>query len=234
VLDNCEHLVLACAVSIAALLRDCPDLHVLATSREAVSVPGEVTWQVHPLDLPESHASVDRIARAPAARLLVDRANAVLPISVTASESEAFVRICAYRDGIPLALELAAARLRALSVHELADRLESNPGLLASRSRTGRPQHQTLRATIEWSVVLLDSHEQLLFQRLAVFSGTWSLPLAEDVCSGPGIERSEVLDLLARLVEKSMLIVDVRSGSARVQDAGADPAARTGAFRSLQ
>jgi predicted ATPase/DNA-binding XRE family transcriptional regulator len=216
VVDNCEHLVQACAELIAALLRDCPHLQVLATSREPLGIAGETTWQVHPLQLPERFGSAERIQTSAAGRLFLDRARAVQhTLMVTDDSAPAIARICLCVDGIPLALELAAARLSTLSVHELADRLEGDPHLLASRVRIGLAQHRTLHATIQWSFDLLDERERALFRHLAIFAGGWSLQLAESVCADVLIGASDVLELLGRLVEKSMVVMDTRGHSAR-------------------
>jgi non-specific serine/threonine protein kinase len=216
VVDNCEHLVQACAELIAALLRDCPHLQVLATSREILGIAGETTWQVQPLGLPATFGSVERIEASAAGRLLVDRARAVQrTLVVTDDSASAIVRICTCLDGIPLALELAAARLSTLSVHELAERLDRDPHLLASRVRIGLAQHRTLRATIQWSFDLLDEREQALFRHLAIFASGWSLPLAEIVCADALFGASDVLELLGRLVEKSMVVMDARGHAAR-------------------
>jgi non-specific serine/threonine protein kinase len=203
-LDNCEHLIDACAELVAHLLRACPGLQVLATSREPLSIPGEVTFVVQPLELPT------------AARLFVERATAANHDLAMTDQSEAAVtRICLAVDGIPLALELAAARVRMLTVHQIAQRLDHDGALLSATSRTGPPQHRTIRATIDWSHDLLGDQEQKLLRRLSIFAGGWSLEMAEDVCGGDGILSADVLDLLAQLVEKSMVLVDRRDGVGR-------------------
>jgi predicted ATPase/transcriptional regulator with XRE-family HTH domain len=216
--DNCEHLVQACAEVLAPLLRECRQLQVLATSREPLTVPGEVTWRVPPLELPDAlpSTSIDQIGHSAAVRLLVDRARAVQStLKLTDRSARAIARICVCLDGIPLALELAAARLRAMSVEQLADRLEHDLALLGGRQRTALPQHQTLRATIDWSHNLLDDQERALFRRLSVFAGGWTLETAEAICSGQGIEDVAVLDLLTQLVDKSMVLMEPRQDGAR-------------------
>ena len=201
VLDNCEHLIDACAELVVDLLRRCPQLQVLATSREPLSIPGEVTVLVPPLELPM--ASQLFLQRATAANhdLMIDEQGAA-----------AIARICLAVDGIPLALELAAARTRMLTVQQIAQRLDQDGALLASSSRVGPPQHRTIRATIDWSHDLLGESEQILLRRLSIFAGGWRLDVAEQVCAGNGIASSSVLDVLAQLVEKSMVLVDVRGG----------------------
>jgi non-specific serine/threonine protein kinase len=197
VLDNCEPLIDACAELVVHLLRACRGLQVLATSREPLSIPGEITSVVLPLELPT------------AARLFVERAAAANHDLALTDQSEAAVeRICVAVDGIPLALELAAARVRMLTIHQIAQRLDHDGALLAATSRAGPPQHRTIRATIDWSHDLLGDQEQKLLRRLSIFAGGWSLEMAEHVCSGAGISSADVLDLLAQLVEKSMVLVD--------------------------
>ena len=218
VLDNCEHLVEACAELVAHLLRTCPRLQVLATSREPLGVAGEITWRVPPLELPDLQQlkSADQIARTAAVRLFVERARSVNnTLILTDDNAPTIARICIGVDGIPLALELAAARVRVLSLEQLAERLEDDFGVLGGANRSGLPQHQTIRATIDWSHDLLGEPEQVLLRRLSVFACGWTLPMAEAVCSGAGIERAGVLDLLTQLVDKSMALVDATDATAR-------------------
>jgi predicted ATPase/transcriptional regulator with XRE-family HTH domain len=218
VLDNCEHLVEACAQLVAQLLRTCPDLQVLATSREPLAIAGETTWRVPPLELPGRQASLslEQLQSTAAARLFIDRARAVNhALDLTEHNARAIARICIGVDGIPLALELAAARTRVLTIGQLADRLEHDSGVLGGASRAGEARHQTIRATIDWSYALLDESEQALLRRLSVFAGGWLLPVAEGVCSGGGIEPTGVLDLLTQLVDKSLAVVDTRDDVAR-------------------
>jgi len=221
VLDNCEHLVGACAELVADLLRRCPHVRVLATSREPLAIPGEVIWQVLPLGLPDLSqlASAERVARSPAVRLFVERAQAASPSFALSPDNAATIaRICVGVDGIPLAIELAAARTRLLGLDELAERLAGNyydARVLGGTHRAGLPQHRTIRATIDWSHDLLDEAEQILLRRLSVFAGGWTLELAELVCAGDGLERAAVFDLLAQLVDKSMVLVDVGRSLAR-------------------
>jgi non-specific serine/threonine protein kinase len=204
VLDNCEHLIDACADLVVQLLRRCARLQVLATSREPLSIPGEITSLVLPLDLPT------------ATRLFADRAAvANHDLVLSQDNAPAIERICLAVDGIPLALELAAARTRMLTLQQIAQRLDHDAAVLATTRRVGPPQHRTIRATIDWSHDLLGAQEQILLRRLSVFAGGWTLDMAEAVCAGDGISRAEVLDLLAQLVDKSMVLVDARGGVGR-------------------
>ena len=214
VLDNCEHLSDACASLAEQLLRKCPRLTILATSRAGLRVPGETTFRVPSLTLPDSPArgsarrpgGAAALFESEAATLFVDRAQAVDPyFRLTDQNAAAVSEICRRLDGIPLALELAAARVRALSVDQMAARLGNALQLLGGRSAGGLRRWQTLRALLDWSYELLSSEEQRLFDRLAVFSGGWTLEAAEAVCAGEGLASDEVLDLLTELVEKSLV-----------------------------
>ncbi len=218
VLDNCEHLIEACAELVAALLRTCPNLQVLATSRQPLAIAGEVNWAVPPLELPEAHGphAHEQIRQSSAVRLFIERARAVNNALILSPENlPVIARICIGVDGIPLALELAAARARVLTVEQIADRLDYDTGVLGRTVRAGLPQHQTIRATIDWSYELLCEQERVLLRRLSVFAGGWTLQLAEVVCSGAGIDQASVLDLLEQLVDKSMVLVDARNAVAR-------------------
>jgi non-specific serine/threonine protein kinase len=217
-LDNCEHLLAACAQLVETLLASCPDLHILATSREALAIPGEVTWLVPPLGVPEedTFSSEENLLAHEAVELFVARAGAVLPgFYLTAENAASIVRICRRVEGLPLALELAAARLRTLSVAELAERLDDACRLLTRGSRTAPPRQQTLRATLDWSYDLLPETERTVFRRLAVFAGSYSLEAAEAVCAGEGVAEAEVLDLLTHLVERSLVSVQDRRDKTR-------------------
>lgn len=209
VLDNCEHLVDACATLADTLLRGCPGLKVLATSREALAVAGERAWLVPPLSLPAAEpASARERAEAEAVQLFVERAQAVLPtFELTDANAAAVAEICRRLDGIPLALELAAARVKVLSPEQIRDRLGDAFRLLTSGGRTALPRHRTLRAAIDWSYDLLEEPKQLLLQRLSVFSGGFTIEAAEAVCAGGPIESWEVLDLLAQLVDRSLVVM---------------------------
>ena len=186
-LDNCEHLVQACAEFVHVLLEHCPALRILATSREVLGVPGEVVWPVPPLSLPKP-TRPQQFADSEAVRLFVERARAANPrFAVTDQSLTALVEVCRALDGLPLAIELAAARARLLSMEQMASRLMDRLQLLTGGSRTALPRQQTLRDTIAWSYDLLTEREQTLFCRLSVFVGGWTLKAAERVCTGSPI-----------------------------------------------
>jgi predicted ATPase/class 3 adenylate cyclase len=215
ILDNCEHLIEACARLVETLLNAAPNLKILASSREALGVKGEQAWRVPSLSIPDiKHLpAIDQLAQYEAVRLFIDRALLVQPhFLVTNENAPAIAKVCQRLDGIPLALELAAARLRTLSVEQIAARLDDSFRLLAGGTRTALPRQQTLRALIDWSYNLLSEPEKILFRRLAVFVGGWTLEAAESVCSGGGIEPDDVLDLLDHLVDKS-LVISVHDGN---------------------
>src|SRR5215204_578013 len=218
VLDNCEHLIEACAELAEALLRFCPGLRVLATSREALGITGEVAWPVPSLSLPDLRRMPDigSLPEYESARLFVERAVAVRPDFVLTEQNAAVVAQVCYRlDGIPLAIELAAARTRVLSVEEVADRLDDCFRVLSAGGRTARPRQHTLHATMDWSHELLSEEERTLFRRLSVFAGGFSLEAAESVCIGEDVERGEVLGLLSNLVDKSLVAVWEKDGETR-------------------
>jgi predicted ATPase/DNA-binding XRE family transcriptional regulator len=218
VLDNCEHLVQASADLADALLRRCAGLRVLATSRQVLRVPGESVWRVPSLQVPEDpeRTTRDEVARTEAARLFTERARALQPaFSLTDQNVRAVSQVCRQLDGIPLALELAAARMAVLSADQLAARLEDRFKLLTGGNSTGLPRHQTLYGTLDWSHELLSEPERILFRRLAVFAGGWTLEAAEVVCADRGFTGQRVLELLADLVGKSLVIVDTRPEGAR-------------------
>jgi predicted ATPase/DNA-binding SARP family transcriptional activator len=235
-LDNCEHLLSACAALIDALLRGCPDLRVLATSREPLSMLGETTYRIP--SLPQSDA----------VRLFGDRAAAAQQEFDLVEHAESVARICRRLDGIPLAIEMAATRLRALPVGTLADRLEDSLRLLTDGNRVALPRHRTLRAMIDWSHGLLSEPEQVLLRRLALFAGGWTIAAAEAVCADFGVRElapallptggtvaaagsrtsqsggkpphskigsEDVLDLLTKLVDKSLVLYESRGGEWR-------------------
>ncbi|MPY46091.1 AAA family ATPase, partial [Streptomyces phyllanthi] len=205
VLDNCEHLVDACAELAETLLSGAPELRVLATSRRTLGIAGEHVFTVPPLSVPDE-----------AVELLLDRASAIRPeFRVTGTNRDAVTRLCARLDGLPLAIELAASRLRTLTVEQLADRVEDRFALLTGGSRTARPRQRTLRALIDWSYELCGPAERLLWNRLSVFAGGFDLDAAEGVCSGDGVPRHEVLDLLDRLVAQSVVLTTEHEGTAR-------------------
>lgn len=208
VLDNCEHLIDAAAGLAATVLGASRQVRVLATSREPLHVPGEATWPVPPMTIPTSDAAVEVGNPPEAVVLFVDRARATDPsFDLTERNAPAIAAICRRLDGLPLAIELAAARVRALSVEDIATRLRDHLAVLSAGSRTALPRQQTLEATVAWSYDLLNEAERVVFTRLAVFSGSFDLAAAEQVGAGGDIERPQVLDLLSGLVDKSLLSV---------------------------
>jgi predicted ATPase/class 3 adenylate cyclase len=208
VLDNCEHLIDAAAGLVKALLGASPQVRVLATSREPLNVPGEVSWPVPPLTLPASDEAVE-VRNAPEAVVLfVERAHAADPsFDLTVRNAPVVSAICRRLDGLPLAIELAAARVRALSVEDIATRLRDHLAVLSAGSRTALPRQQTLEATVAWSYHLLNEAERVVFTRLGLFSGPFDLAAAEEVGAGGDIERHRVLDHVSGLVDKSLLAV---------------------------
>jgi predicted ATPase/DNA-binding SARP family transcriptional activator len=210
ILDNCEHVIEAAAKFADRVLGECRRLRILATSREPLGITGEALWMVEPLALPEGDASPGEIASSPAVRLLRDRAGAVRKdLGVDRHTLSTMVRICRALDGMPLAIELAAARLRTMSIEQLANRLDDRFRLLTSGSRTALPRHRTLRAVVDWSWELLTDAERTVLRRLSVFSGGASLEAAERVCAGDAVEQEQVLELLTSLAEKSLLLTEV-------------------------
>jgi predicted ATPase/class 3 adenylate cyclase len=208
VLDNCEHVAAACASLAAALLRAGPALRILATSREPLRVAGEACCAVPPLPVPSAgdEAAMPALTRHDAVRLFLERVHAAQPrFALDAGNARDVATICRRLDGIPLALELAAARTRSLSVQDIARRLDDRFALLRGGDRTALPRQQTLRALIDWSHDLLDEPERALLRRLAVFAGGFTLDAAEAVCAGASLRREEVLDTLSRLCEKSLV-----------------------------
>jgi predicted ATPase/DNA-binding CsgD family transcriptional regulator len=223
ILDTCEHLVGAIADLTSGLIATCPQLRVVATSREPLRVRGETVWRVQPLSLPAEQALSGVALADPgdaagheAVRLFTDRARAVRPGFQLTGENRAHViQICRTLDGVPLAIELAAARIGALSVEQIAARLGDRFRLLASGDRTAPHRQQTLQAAVDWSFELLTRDEQILLRRLSVFAG-WSLEMAEQVCADEQIPESRVLDLLAALIDKSLVTLeDELAGDAR-------------------
>jgi predicted ATPase/DNA-binding SARP family transcriptional activator len=218
VLDNCEHLIDSCARVALQLVRSCPDVTVLATSREPLHVPGELAWRVPSLSLPEpsDDLSEEELLRCEAGRLFCERAAESAPgFEAGGENTRAIAEICVRLDGMPLALELAAARARVLSPVQIAERLGDSLRLLAAGSRTSLTRQQTLRATLAWSHDLLTQEERVLFRRLAVFSGSFALDAVEGICESGDLDRLQVLDLLDRLVDKSLVAVDHHAGEAR-------------------
>ena len=211
ILDNCEHLVSACASLADALLRSCPGVHLLTSSREALNVPGEQMYRVPTLSVPDPKQTYTPPALLPfeSVRLFTERAKTVQPsFAVTDANAADVAAICVRLDGIPLAIELAAARVRSLPVEQINTRLDQRFRLLTGGSRTVLPRQQTLRALVDWSYDLLTQNEKTLLCRLSVFAGGWTLEAAEAVCSDETIEAWEVLDLLTSLVNKSLVAYD--------------------------
>lgn len=207
VLDNCEHVIESAATFAHRVLGECRRLRILATSREPLGITGEALWQVVPLVLPADDAGPGEIEAAPAVRLLRDRAGAVrTDLATDAATASTLARICRALDGMPLAIELAAARLRTMSPGQLAHRLDDRFRLLTGGSRTALPRHRTLRAMVDWSWELLTDAERTVLRRLAVFSGGASLDAAERVCAGDAVEAWQVLELLTALTEKSLVV----------------------------
>jgi predicted ATPase/DNA-binding CsgD family transcriptional regulator len=218
VLDNCEHLLDACAGLAHGLLTACPALTILATSREPLRTAGEVIWEVPPLSLPvlEQLSPPNELLAVDSVSLFVDRARRALPtFELTTQNSPLVARLCHRLDGLPLAIELAAARIRVLSVAQIYDRLDDALRLLAGGDRLAPARQQTLRATLDWSYDLLTTDEKRLFQRLSVFAGTFGLEAIEEVCSGDGLERAGILELLGGLVEKSLVVAERSEGETR-------------------
>ena len=217
IMDNCEHVLDAAGELIARLLRACPALRVLATSQRRLGLVGEASWPVPPLILPDPAArDPEVVARAEAVRLLRDRAALARPgFTLTAQNAPAVSEICRRLDGIPLALELAAARLNALSAGQLAARIDDRFRLLAGGGRGGLPRHRTLQAAIEWSHDLLSETEQTCFRRLAVFSGGCTLEAAEAVCPDDSLSAAEIFETVTALVDRSLLTTEERCGSMR-------------------
>ncbi len=210
VLDNCEHLLQACAVLVDALLRGCPRMHILATSREPLGIDGEVAWRVPSLAVPalDGPQTVAELEQSPAVQLFVERAAAAQPrFTLTERNSAAVVQICRRLDGIPLALELAAARVARPDTRTGVDRLDRSFRLLTGGSRVALPRQQTLQAALDWSYDLLVDGERRVFERLAVFAGDWTLEAAEAVCAdGEFVAVEDVLDLFVGLVRKSLVV----------------------------
>jgi predicted ATPase/DNA-binding SARP family transcriptional activator len=208
VLDNCEHVLDTTSELVEVILRWCPNVHVLATSREPLGIPAEVVWSVPPLPVPttrdEPVASLSEVA---AVQLFVERARAANPAFVLdAANADAVAELCIRLDGVPLALELAAARMRSMSPAQLAERLPERFRVLAGSRRATDPRHRTLRDLVQWSYELLTDEEQRVFERLSTFAGTFDVERAEQVCAGDGIDAADVPELLIALVDKSMAV----------------------------
>ncbi len=219
IMDNCEHLLGACTTTAQKLLTACPNLKMLATSREALGLPGEMTYHVPSLQIPEKDFANNKdLWAVESMRLFHDRATSVKPdFDPDGAETEAAVRICSRLDGIPLAIELAAARVRSLPVAEIASRLSDRFRLLTGGSRSAMPRQQTLQALVDWSYDLLSEDERILLRRLSVFTGGCTLAAAEFVCPENGLKSEDILNLIARLVDKSLLNYGDENGSARYE-----------------
>ena len=219
VVDNCEHLVEAAAELVDFLLGSCPRLKVLATSREGLGVEGEVRWPVPPLSVPDAQGppTVEDLQGSGAARLFAERASERRPgFAIGPENAQAVARICRKLEGIPLAIELAAARTGTLSAGQISERLEDSLGLLTGGGRVREPRQQTLRGALDWSHELLPAPERVLLRRLSVFAGGWTLEASEAVGSGGGIHEDDALDLLSNLVEKSLVVAEeTEKGEAR-------------------
>ena len=216
ILDNCEHLLDACAALADSVLRAAAQPTILATSREPLHVPGEQTYPLQTLTLPEPSANLETIARSEAVQLFVERARQQLPdFELTTARASAVAELCIHLDGIPLALELAAARIRSLSIEQINVRLNDRFKLLTSGTRTALPRQQTLRATLDWSFDLLAEQERVVLRRLAIFAGGFTLDAASAVASDAAIDEFAVVDLLSQLVARSLVVADTNSAGAR-------------------
>ncbi|WP_436501066.1 helix-turn-helix transcriptional regulator [Actinokineospora sp. HUAS TT18] len=216
VLDNCEHLVEACARFIETVLTSCPEVVVLATSRQSLGVPGEHVLPVPPLAIPEPGESSDALQRYDSVRMFLDRATAVVPsFTITDEHVDDVIRLCRALDGLPLAIELAAVRLRSLSPRQLADRLNKRFTLLTQATRSAPSRHETLQALIDWSHQLCTDQERTLWARASVFSGSFDLEAAEAVCCGADLPRDELIDVLDGLIDKSILLREENQGHVR-------------------
>jgi non-specific serine/threonine protein kinase len=216
ILDNCEHLIAACASFANALLRAASELRIIATTREALRVPGEQTYVVLPMQVPDPAASADILAKFDAAQLFFDRARlSNAEFELTAANAPAVAELCARLEGIPLALELAAARVRFLSVADLNQRLRDRFALLTGGGRVLLERHQTLKALVDWSYDLLHDDERLLCDRLSVFASGFELAAAEEICSAEPLAPGRIVGILASLVEKSLVMTEGRGVSTR-------------------
>ncbi len=223
VLDNCEHLVAGCASAARILLEGCPHLRVLATSQEPLGAPGEIVWRIPMLGIPDLGSAGARtreaIGRYEAVRLFVDRAQGAQPgFQLTEQNAVAIAQICRRLDGIPLAIELAAARMRVLAPDQILARLEDRFRLLTGGSRTALPKQQTLRAAVDWSYDLLPPEEKTLLNRLSIFAGGFTLEAVEAVCAGDLLDVLDVLDRLSHLVDRSLVVPEeTHEGQVRYQ-----------------
>ena len=218
VLDNAEHLLAACAQLTDGVLRHCAQVVILVTSRERLGIAGELAYRVPSLSVPDPRKDTtpEELSAYESARLFIERARLQRPhFAVTAQNAHALASVCYRLDGIPLAIELAAPRVRSMSLEEVNRRLDQRFGLLTGGSRTALPRQRTLRSTIDWSYDLLSEVEQALLRRLSVFSGGWTLEAAEQVCIGKGVGNIEALDLLTSLADKNLVVADEQDGPTR-------------------
>lgn len=217
-LDNAEHLLAACAEFAHAALRRCAQLVILVTSRERLGMAGELTYRVPSLSVPDPKRDTtpEVLSEYESARLFIERARLQRPdFAVTAQNAAALASVCQRLDGIPLAIELAAPRVRSMSVEEVNQRLDQRFGLLTEGSRTALPRQRTLRAMIDWSYDLLSDAERAILRRVSVFSGGWTLAAAEQVCSGDAVDRREAFDLLTSLADKNLVLAEAHGGATR-------------------
>src|SRR6266567_2618781 len=216
-LDNAEHLLEGCVQFADLILRRSPDVAILVTSRERLGMTGELTYRVPSLTVPgTNNLTPETVSPYEGVRLLVDRAKLLRPdFSVTAENAASLASICYRLDGIPLAIELAAPRLRSMSAKELSQRLDRRFALLTDGSRTALPRHRTLRSTIDWSYDLLTDVEQAMLRRVSVFAGGWTLAAAEHACTGDGIEKPGTLGLLTSLLDKNLILTEEHAGATR-------------------
>ena len=216
VLDNCEHLLNSGALLADSLLKNCPKLKIIATSREALGIMGEVIYRVPSLQLMDSQQALEKIREYESIRLFEERCQLVQPdFKLTLENVASVAQICNRLDGIPLAIELAAGRVNIFTTEQIATQLNECFRILTGGSRTALPRQQTIRASMDWSWNLLTDSERILLQRLSVFAGGWTLDAAELVCNGDGIETNRVSEVMIQLAEKSLVIVNQGSGSAR-------------------
>jgi len=219
ILDNCEHLIKECAVTAEMLLSSCPNLKIIATSRESLNCSGEKTYSVPSLTLPDVSVNNTplQLSQYESVRLFIERALAVnMEFRVNNENAPALAEICSRLDGIPLAIELAAARIKVLSVEKICERLTDRFSLLTGGKRTALPRQQTFRAMVDWSYDLLSEKEKILWERLSVFTGGWTLESAEEICTDEKIKGMEILDLLNALTEKSIVIYGIDKGRYRI------------------
>ena len=218
ILDNCEHLLLACSQLAEKVLLRCPRVQILASSREGLSISGETTFRVPSLTVPDAREaqSASSLMQFESVQLFALRATHMAPgFVITDQNAPAVASVCSRLDGIPLAIELAAARLRSMTVEEVNERLDDRFRLLTGGARTALPRQQTLRSLIDWSYNLLSDVEKTLLCRLTVFAGGWTLDLAIDICAGAPVEESVMLDLLTSLCDKDLVVAEMEGDTTR-------------------